>query len=377
VNRLVLLAFLPSPLLFACGSSDDPSGGSGGVFTATGGISANGGTTTGGAPGSGGVLASGGTSGASGGVNPATGGAPSSGGAGNTGGTAAGGSASGGTSSGGTSSGGSGGGVGGAPATGIFPPVTDSAAKGSFTAATITNTGPSSTYTIIHPTELGKDGVKHPIVVWGNGAVMSPPLYKPFLDHVASHGFVIIAYNATPEAAQMTAALDYIIAENAKSGGQFAGKLDTAKVAAMGHSAGSVATFKIASDARLTTTLHWNGGTFSPHTEVQNVKKPSLHVCGDAGGDGLIVGDVARANCDVDFTSVKAPIWYGNVIGSSHMTIAAAAGDALLKHYQGAVAGWLRWQLAGDETMKALFVGPSCALCGQSTVWKVQQRDLN
>ena len=44
--------------------------------------------------------------------------------------------------------------------------------------------------------------------------------------------------------------------------------------------------------------------------------------------------------------------------------------------YLAATAGWLRWQLAEDQTMKRLFVGPSCDLCTRASVWTVQQRGL-
>jgi hypothetical protein len=132
--------------------------------------------------------------------------------------------------------------------------------------------------------------------------------------------------------------------------------------------------------------LHLNGGTFDG--DVSKLKKPALFICGDdpavTGGDGTWESDLARANCDRDFMSIDIPVWYGIVIGSSHTTVidnpmsGMAAGNAALKTaYLAADAAWLRWQLAGDESMKALFVGPDCGYCKQPQAWLVMQKGLN
>jgi hypothetical protein len=245
-------------------------------------------------------------------------------------------------------------------------------------ATTTMNTGPMNGYTAIVAKELGQNGVKNPIVIWGNGAAMSPPLYATLLNHLASHGFAILAYDTTPQGAQMTAAIDWMIAENARQGSPYEGKLDTTKIAAMGHSAGSIATFQIASDMRLTTTMHLDGGTFDPHTDIKNLKAPAAFICGDSGGDGLLVGDVARPNCDIDFMNATTPVWYGDVKGAGHLTIStgAATDPMMAKGFLAATAGWLRWQLMGDQTMKKLFVGSTCDLCSNTAVWTVQQKNL-
>jgi hypothetical protein len=77
-----------------------------------------------------------------------------------------------------------------------------------------------------------------------------------------------------------------------------------------------------------------------------------------------------------------APVWYGDVIGASHTTIidnplsTATTPDPLKKPFLAATIAWMRWQLAGDETMKPLLVGPSCGFCKQTMTWKVQQKNL-
>src|SRR5262249_10537719 len=160
-------------------------------------------------------------------------------------------------------------------------------------------------YTSIAPKELGQAGLKHPILVWGPGAGAWPAIYQTLLDHIASHGIFILAYNSTPQGPELTQGLDWIIDEAKREGSAYFNKLDTTKIAMGGQSAGSLGTFAAAKDERLTTTLHINGGTFDPHTDVKNLIRPAQFICGDdpavTGGDGTSVSDLARPNCEIDF----------------------------------------------------------------------------
>jgi hypothetical protein len=269
--------------------------------------------------------------------------------------------------------------------TGVLPPVTDPGATGPFDVTETDNVGPGNNYTVIAPTPLGQNGVKNPILVWSPGAGASPAIYQTLLDHIASHGFVVVSYNSTAQGSDMTAGIDWIVSQSTTQGTPYYNVVDASKIAAGGQSAGSLATYAIAGDARLTTTLHINGGTFAPHTDVANLVKPAQFICGDYpdGGDGLSMGDLARPNCDVDFQMATAPVWYGDVIGASHTTIIDAVlgfgtppTDPLKRPFLAATVAWLRWQLAGDLTMKPSFVGSSCGFCTQTSTWQVQQKNL-
>ncbi|HLK35544.1 MAG TPA: hypothetical protein VKU41_02245 [Polyangiaceae bacterium] len=370
VGRVCLPSTALLLLLVACGSQATPSRNAGSGQPSSGATPGAGSGSGAPTPGSG--VASSGAQGDGG--MPATSGSSSGSTTSATSGTSAMGSPEGGSEA----SAGADAGGGALPPTGTLPPVKDPGVAGSFTPTTTNNTGPSGNYTAIYPKELGQGGVKNPIVIWGDGAALNPTSYMTLLDHLASHGFAILAYNATPQGSDMTAAIDWIVSESTRQGSVFYDTVDTTKIAAMGHSAGSLATFAIANDARLTTTMHLNGGTMSPHTDEMNLVKPAAFICGDSGGDGLIVGDVARPNCDVDYQNATTAVWYGDVIGSAHLTITGtSATDPKLKAYLTATAGWLRWQLAADTTMKALFVPAStCTLCTQSSQWAVQEKNL-
>jgi hypothetical protein len=260
------------------------------------------------------------------------------------------------------------------PPTGTFPPITDPWQAGAFSVATMPAAGPSGNATVLYPMELGKDGLKHPIVVWDNGAGQTGlSIYGALLEHLASHGFAVYAaYSATDEGTELTQGLDWMIAQNDVSSSPFYQKLDPQKTAAMGHSQGSIATFAVAGDARLTTTIHLSGGTnpdiAEGHATLPNLHNPAAFLCGEPGGDGLIVGDTASEWCAYDFEHATVPVFLAQITGASHIS---APGMTL-----GACAAWLRWRLMADTTQKSMFVGSDCGLCTRPN-WVVKERGLD
>lgn len=244
---------------------------------------------------------------------------------------------------------------------------------GPFAVAMMGGAGPSRNATVLYPRELGKDGVKHPIVVWDNGAGQTGlSIYGALLNHMASHGFAVYAaYSATDGGKELVDGLDWMIAQAADSSSPFHDKLDVTKTASAGHSQGSIATFAIAADPRLTTTMHLSGGTnpdiAEGHATLPNLHHPAAFLCGEPGGDGLTVGDAASEWCAWDFEHTDVPVFLTQVQGASHIT---APGMML-----GACAAWLRWQLAEDTTMRMQFAGDDCVLCKRPN-WKTMSKGL-
>jgi dienelactone hydrolase len=384
---MVTCVALASTDLWACSSTPTNNGNSDGVAGSMATVGPS--PVVGGSAGHAGTpaAATSGSSGSSGGAGSLAVAAPGGHGGGSAGTGAGDGGAAGSSGMGGAS------GAGGAVAppsgeTGTLPAITDPAMPGHFTPTEMDNVGPNGDYTAIVPKELGEGEVKHPILIWGPGAGAWPAIYQTLLNHIASHGIVIVSYNTTPQGPELTTAIDWIVAESTRQDSMYYNKVDTTKIAMAGQSAGSLATFAAAKEPRLTATMHINGGTFDPHTDVMNLIKPALFLCGDdpavTGGDGTYTSDLARPNCEIDFMNATVPVWYGVVIGSSHTTVIddpAAGGmpanNPLLKPYLAATAAWLRWQLAGDQVMKALFVGPDCGFCKDTSLWLVKQKDLN
>lgn len=259
------------------------------------------------------------------------------------------------------------------PQTGPFPPVSDLSAVGPYKSRTINRTGPNGNYTLYAPEQLAPDGAKNPIVTWGNGGATTPSWYS-LLPHLATHGFVVIASNTTPLPGsemtlgqEMKAGVDWLIAENGRSGSDFHDKLDTTKIAAMGYSMGSLATFTIVGDPRLTTTLHISGGNMGNGAErVKALHAPAAFLCGE--------NDIAYPNCNTDWEALTTQeVFYGVFKGGDHLGVLF---DPHAARIRAASTGWLRWMLMGDRTLKAMFVGSDCGLCKDPN-WVVQQKNLN
>lgn len=222
-----------------------------------------------------------------------------------------------------------------------LPPVTSLDMNGPFE-VTVDQQGGASSW-VFRPKELGKDGAKHPVFIFGNGATATPMSYTRQMSQIASHGIIVVdptSSMVTP--ADLKAALDWIIGENDKMGSIYYQKLN-GKYAMGGHSLGSLSTFDAeASESRLTTTVHVAGGSFDMMGSSK-VKTPTAYICGDT--------DFARPNCEMDFATVGAqPTYFTVMTGSDHIAAVTNGVSAMI--------GWLRWQLAGETERKAMFTGP-------------------
>ena len=359
----IFLALIAASLGACSGQSNANSGGMGGAV----GASSTGGSAPGGATGSGGMAApsgsgnspgvsTGGSTGApassggakavggapvqpgSGGAMAATGGAPGSSGAGGAP-PAAGGSAG--------AAGASAGAGGGSSGTAL-PPVDKVDADGPFAVTIDEGTAPNMGW-VAHPTELGKGGVLHPIFTWGCGGGSQPSQYKDHLTRIASHGFVVEAHVSNGDASEHKAPLDWLIAQNDKPDSPFYKKLDVTKIAAGGHSMGSISTFAFeAAETRLTTTIHVAGGSFDGNG-YKSLKTPTLMV--DGSGDTLALSNTQR-----DYMAATVPTFLTVIQGSDHIY---AARDGLPP-----IVAWLRWHLAGETQRKSMFIGANCDFCG-------------
>jgi hypothetical protein len=256
-------------------------------------------------------------------------------------------------------------GAAGSTATATAWPAADIGADGPFMQMTVTDTGPDDSYQLSYPVDLGKDGLKHPIVTWGNGAGSTPDQYS-LLQRMATHGFVVIASNSSSvSAALLKGGIDWLIMENGRDGSMFKDKLDPNQVASMGFSLGSLATFEAATDMRIKTTVHISGGSMTKSV-VANLHAPAAFYCGTSD-------DIAFDGCEGDFEITTVPTIYANFPGD-HLGVRNADTAPMIAK---ATVGWLRWRLMGDKALDAMFVGPDCTLC-KDTMWdKVQQKMLD
>ncbi len=408
----------------AGGGSGQTSSSNGGSQTAGAGGSSQ--TSAGGNAGSGGASSSssggaagsktGGTAGSGQGGATATGGAGNSGGQTSaTGGNAAGssGSIDAGTSSGGTGGPGGGGtstgGQAGSPGidagalasscTGKAWPTGDPTKAGPFQVKAEKGVGPLAGYTpdpvykdkqqkfnIYRPTTLETSGYCHPILVWSNGhednPEQNPPdciidrdkrwcgQYLPVLQHLASHGFVVIASLSTTTSRgtplPSIVGLDWLLEQAEDPSSAYYHRLDTAHIGAFGHSEGGMATCAMAKDTRFSAI-----STVSGTATISAIHAPALFFCG--GQETNFNPPMCEGNLTVAKTITTQPSMLINAKDEDHGSWAydGANGVAI-----SGFAGWFRLHLMGDTAQRKRFYGKDCTFCTDNRVQVLHQNNL-
>jgi hypothetical protein len=233
---------------------------------------------------------------------------------------------------------------------------------GDYASMVESNAGPNRAYTIYRPSELGKDGFKHPIVTWGNGSGTTPSTYTQLLTHYATHGFVVVASNATDTGSgeEMVAGVDWLLEQHAASGGPYFDKLDDKAIAAVGYSQGGIGAVIAATDPRITTSIPIAGG---------DEKIDQIH------GVTFLIGFANDTtvpplwNMAPQFESAAAPAVYGVLQGgATHLEMLGDGGRTL-----GYTTAWLVLQLKHDNALSGVFYGPDCTLC-KDMLWVVERK---
>ncbi len=266
-------------------------------------------------------------------------------------------------------------------------------------------------HTVYRPTDIsGFSGDKRlPIVAWGNGACSNAGLlFQTFLKQVASHGYVVIASgpkdaplpafaaqrpgqvtdtpdpnsgikSAQTKDADLLAAVDWAIAENARAGSPYFGKLNPDKVAVMGQSCGGLQATAVSGDPRIKTVVIWNSGVFSGGANSAGARLsgatkemiPAFHapVAYFLGGPS----DIAYANGKDDFARVTTvPAFLGSINSGHGGTFNHPNGGWFAE----VGVAWLDWQLKGDAKAATYFEGADCALC-RNPIWEVARKNMN
>lgn len=127
----------------------------------------------------------------------------------------------------------------------------------------------SSTFpaVVYHPIQISKDGVPFaritypvPTIAFGHGYLASPDLYASTLEHLASHGYIVIATRSGGEtfpdhralADDLLLSLTYMTLQSGDPGSQFYQQVDPNRLAMIGHSmGGGAAILAAADDARV------------------------------------------------------------------------------------------------------------------------------
>lgn len=217
-------------------------------------------------------------------------------------------------------------------------------------------------YTLFRPKTLA-EGKTYPVITWGNGTCAQPLLYSALLEHIASHGFIVIATNATSVGSgmEMQRGLDFVLAENEKSGSPLFGKINSELLGASGHSQGSMATVTVGGAARIKVTVPIEGAQAAAAREL---KGPTFLIAGEI--DTL----VTPASIESAFDAITVPAVYGVAMGLDHL-MPGRMPDLILK----AVVAWFATHLLNDADARSLFYGDSCGLCNDS-IWTLKRKNL-
>jgi len=210
-------------------------------------------------------------------------------------------------------------------------------------------------------------GTKLQVLVWGNGACSSDHSdFVPFLNEIASHGFIVLANGAPGQQGSTTSqwqknALDWIF-KNAGSGNYAA--VDTTKIAVGGMSCGGVEAYDFVNDNRITTIGIFNSGLLSDYDKARSITKPIFYFLGGTS-------DIAYENGMRDYSRLPSntPSWTGNQNVGHGGTYRDRYGGTFGK----AASQWLRFVLKGDASSGQWFIGDGAKNDG----WAVQKRALD
>lgn len=208
----------------------------------------------------------------------------------------------------------------------------DTYSEGPYATTQDLRSGPNGDSGLFYPTNIANEPGPFPIFVFGCGAGTNPDSYVDHGNMIASHGFVVVIETSTNSGQELVDAIDWLSRQNSSSRSPFYGKLNLSKVAAGGHSRGSIGTFAIADDPRLSTTVHVAGGSFDGNGS-DNLRNPAIYISGE--------DDLALSNCQQDYRNTdNVPVFFTVMEGVDHM---AAAREGLP-----AIIAWLNWHLYGE-----------------------------
>jgi len=239
------------------------------------------------------------------------------------------------------------------------------------------------------------------VLVWGNGGCREDGASARFhLAEVASHGYLVIApgkvlsgpgATAAPQpradgaarlavvttAEDVRAGIGWALAENARKGSPYYGRIDPRMVAVAGHSCGGLQALQVAGDPRISAVIVHNSGVFADGSNpiagmtvdkslLKTLHTPVLYVLGGPG-------DVAYPNGTDDVRKIEhVPVMLADLNVGHGGTFREANGGAVAQ----VSVRWLDWQLRGDAKAAKTFKGKDCGLCTDKA-WTVEKKRID
>ena len=213
---------------------------------------------------------------------------------------------------------------------------------------------------IWYPEELEASSEKYPVVLFVNGTGVAASRYKPVFEHLASWGFIAIGNEdpSTWEGKKADATLSWLLAANEDETSIFYHRVDTNNVGITGHSQGGVGVFHAINETEHKE-LYKCAVSLSPTQEdmAEALKMP--YDSSKTAIPGMIL-----AGAPNDVISLEGLNDMVKKISAGVVAARRSNTDhgQMLYSGDGYVTAWFMWQLQGDETAAAAFLGENAEI---------------
>jgi hypothetical protein len=229
---------------------------------------------------------------------------------------------------------------------------------------------------------MGQDGLKHPVIVWGNGTAAPPECngdahvfgeYDWLLNQWASQGFIVVSANtdSTGSGTDMLDCLNWVEQQNSVSGSIYEGVVDVGNYGASGHSQGGASALNVGEDPRIHATEPFMpytvGGGFSYDPAAPTEQHGPMFL----GSGGMDTIATPSTNQQPIFDASTVPTFWGTLLSADHVTFAGGSQTDWLAP----ATAWFRLFLMCDQSARPMFYGTSCTLC-TDTKWTVQRENM-
>ena len=208
-----------------------------------------------------------------------------------------------------------------------------------------------------------------PVLIWGNATGTRTSTYTSLFDHFAANGYLVVASNdtSTGDGDSLITALDWIEAENRRSGSPYYGKADLSRVAVSGHSQGGASAVVVAGrDSRIgaLAAIMPDCAFWVNCDNAGDIRGTSLLIAG--GSDSLVSTRTVRGVYD-DIR--RSPVVYAEIDGMGHTGWFGDQVDDVGKQILAFFDG-----VFGDSGKLSQFSGSNCSVCGRD--WDLESKNF-
>jgi hypothetical protein len=225
--------------------------------------------------------------------------------------------------------------------------------------------GPNNAFTFFVPQSMGRDGMRHGVVGWGNGTGATPENYFSLLDQFASQGFVVVAANTENAGSGMEIrqGIDFVLRSATDPQSPFFQAVDTRGACVSGHSQGARGAVAAATDPNVLCTAPLE----TSNAPVENLRVPTAFFYGSRDTIAMPQEGQALADRILALGASGPQLVFAIVDGATHFTPVTnrAAVSPLTNIMAGYAAAFFAANLNGDREAQTLFFGPDarCGIC--------------